>query len=190
MDEFKATCSVDGCDRKPHGRGWCSLHYKRWRAQGDPGADIEPQKRFSDPQEKILARTERNAEGCWVWQGPLDKAGYGRSKGKAIHRLSYEIFRGPIPAGHGVLHHCDNPPCVNPEHLFTGTQAENMADMARKGRANRTPRISGDSHPRSQLTEAQRAEVRRDYKGAYGEQAALAKRFGVSKHVINRTVNA
>jgi hypothetical protein len=79
-------------------------------------------------------------EGCWLWTGTINKAGYGqitpRKGHKALaHRLSWMMLRGDIPPGMCVLHHCDNPPCVNPEHLFIGTAKDNMQDMYRKGRA-------------------------------------------------------
>ena len=72
---------------------------------------------------------------CWEWRGLRDKHGYGR-KGpyKTTHRLAWEWANGPVPAGMCVLHRCDNPPCCNPDHLFLGTQADNLADMVAKGR--------------------------------------------------------
>lgn len=82
--------------------------------------------------------------GCIEWTGPRLKSGYGRvwsqGKMKRAHRVAYEDEYGPIPEGMSVLHTCDNPPCVRPEHLFIGTQLDNIRDMDRKGR-----RVNGPS---------------------------------------------
>src|SRR5689334_12116829 len=79
-------------------------------------------------------------ETCWEWKGSRSKPmGYGRittrnGSVELAHRISWMLFRGDIPTGQYVLHHCDNPPCVNPEHLFLGTYSDNNLDMAHKGR--------------------------------------------------------
>lgn len=76
--------------------------------------------------------------GCFLWLGAVFKNGYGQAyadgKNSYAHRVSWEFYRGPIPDGLHVLHRCDTPSCVNPDHLFLGTHQENMADRDRKGR--------------------------------------------------------
>jgi len=78
--------------------------------------------------------------GCWIWMGAIWSRGYGQwSRGAAdrkAHRQSYREYRGEIPAGLHVLHHCDIPLCVNPDHLFLGTHTDNMRDKIAKGRGN------------------------------------------------------
>jgi len=75
---------------------------------------------------------------CWEWTGSRSPAGYGQTrifwKLYAAHRVSWEKSNGPIPDGLRVLHKCDNPPCIRPDHLFLGTQSDNMLDAYRKGR--------------------------------------------------------
>lgn len=119
--------------------------------------------------------------GCWLWEGPYHSKGYGiLSVRRYAHRVSYAVYRGPIPDGMFVCHRCDTPPCVNPDHLFLGTPLDNMRDMARKGRANRRWQHPGfgTAHPKSKLTSDQVAEIRR-LRGTVA-QSELARRFGVS----------
>lgn len=128
--------------------------------------------------------------GCWNWTAGKFRTGYGQFRygGKTCraHRVSYEIHCGPIPDGDGyhgacVLHRCDNRACINPEHLFLGTQAENMADKVAK---SRQPRVShkGSSNGQAKLTNADVLAIR----AADGaSQRRLAAQFGVAQGRIS-----
>jgi hypothetical protein len=119
--------------------------------------------------------------GCWLWDASTGPKGYGQFRMidgtvKRAHRLSYEWHVGPIPTGMCVCHKCDVPTCVNPDHLFLGAQAENMADMRRKGRGSKWPGKRGEASSSSKLTEHEVQKIRSSkLKGI-----ELAKMFGVS----------
>jgi hypothetical protein len=135
---------------------------------------------------------EKQEGGCWLWAGWLSPRGYGyltvwrdgKWRKSRVHRLSYERHVGPIPPGMLVCHSCDVRNCVNPDHLFLGTDADNQADKARKGRTN-TPR--GERSHFAKLTEEIVAEMRRLYPQV--SQSRLAKMFGTSQANVSRIVN-
>jgi len=89
-------------------------------------------------EQRFEENTIRTETGCVVWTGAKTDKGYGlievKGKTRRAHRVAYETFKGEIPAGLLILHRCDNPSCVNPEHLRTGTQVDNMQEMVAKGR--------------------------------------------------------
>ena len=122
-------CILDGCESKAHCRDLCKRHYNRLWRHGDVT--------IGDPLQKFMSHVQKT-DGCWLWTGFLMNR-YGRashhSKKVRAHRLAYELLIAPIPEGMHVLHKCDNPPCVNPAHLFLGTHLDNMRDMEAKGRA-------------------------------------------------------
>lgn len=128
-------------------------------------------------------RQVRKTKTCWIWTGHLGKRGKGviwiDRKPVYAHRFSYEQFVASIPKGLYVCHHCDNPFCVNPRHLFAGTQNDNMKDMKKKGRANHP---LGEANGRAVLTNKTVKEIRKIYqpRTKLYSQKALAKRFGVS----------
>ena len=91
--------------------------------------------------EQFWSRVEKT-DSCWLWTGSTNKYGYGlthrggpnQATTRRAHRMAWELCNGPIPKGLWVLHKCDNPPCVNPDHLFVGNRSDNMKDAAAKGR--------------------------------------------------------
>ena len=122
-------------------RGWCGSHYKRWYKYGNPIAGCAYDKfahnRKLPAKERILARTRR-VGACLEYTGDINSNGYGRvvvaGKRSLAHRWSYETFVGCIPLGLQVNHSCDNRLCIEPKHLWAGTQSENLLDASRKGR--------------------------------------------------------
>jgi hypothetical protein len=118
---------------------------------------------------------------CWEFDGYKDPAGYGRVRGVPAHRLAVMLDGREIPEGHHVLHACDYPPCVNPEHLRPGTRSENMQDMVAKGRHAYG---RGDHHHATVLTDQQVRNMRDAYTGARGEISRLAEQHGISANQI------
>lgn len=112
--------------------------------------------------------------GCWLWIGACNHDGYGQLKrvggSNMAHRFSWEFHNGPIPDGMNVLHKCDTPPCVNPRHLFLGSQLVNMQDCARKKRTKPQRRL-GSANPQARLT---------------GEQVRLIRQMACSGTEIGR----
>ena len=136
--------------------------------------------------ERFWAKVDKtDPSGCWIWKGCRTSAGYGQIRtgglkdGKALyaHRMMWETIYGNIPESMEVLHKCDNPSCVNPTHLFLGTQADNINDCVRKGRFNRP---FGENHPKAILTQKQVQGIRE----ATLSQRKLAHIYGVSRGAI------
>lgn len=130
----------------------------------------------------------RGPDDCWLWTASLQK-GYGqigikgqRAPGKA-HRVSWGLHHGPIPEGAEVLHTCDNPPCVNPRHLFLGSQTANLEDMTGKGR-RRQGNAYGADNPSSKLSEKDVRKIRELAKSGWSH-GRIAKVYGVSRPAIS-----
>jgi len=138
--------------------------------------------------ERFMAKVQPEPmSGCWLWDGALGSHGYGqlrvrvsgRPKTLSAHRLSYEHWNGPLGAL-CCLHRCDTRVCVNPDHLFAGTRAENSADMVTKGR-----QTMGERNPMARLQRADIPTLRRLARAGWSA-AALGRRFGVCSETARR----
>lgn len=137
--------------------------------------------------ERFLAKFKQTeGDGCWLWEGAKNPDGYGRIKDPdrrdrqlRAHRVSYEHFRHKIPAGLVVCHKCDVRLCVNPNHLFIGTHADNVADKVSKGRCGANER-RGEGASRAKLTNKQANEIINDPRKC----SDVARAYGVSMSTI------
>lgn len=125
---------------------------------------------------------------CWEWTRICNQHGYGqlRVSGRMVyaHRLAYELGVGPIPQGLHVLHQCDNPRCINPEHLSVGTRSQNMKECSERGRAKIPKPVKlGENNGSSKLREVDVRSIRR-LLGKGDTQQSIAERFGVSQQTI------
>lgn len=148
--------------------------------------------RLKSLEERFWAKV-RKGPGCWLWTAATNNRGYGKlSRGGRnaglvyAHRLSYEMHHGPVPADADVMHSCDTPACVRPDHLSTGTRLDNMRDAKAKGRI-----AHGFRKPHTILSQEQKAVIRKAYRAdprraGAGNAQHLAVLYGVSSsHIYN-----
>lgn len=142
-------------------------------------------------RQRLYSSIVIRSDGCWLWAGALFKNGYGRirvaPKRALAHRVSWEIHKGEIPADSLVLHKCDVRACVNPDHLFLGSAADNVADMVNKGRQRKGPVLHqeyarGEMFARSELTETHVREIR-ERQGENSDLVAAA--YGVHRATVH-----
>lgn len=140
-------------------------------------------------KERFESKYRVNQEtGCWEWTAGVDRDGYGRlgvaGSMALAHRVSYELYKGPIPEGLQALHTCvGNRACVNPDHLYLGTPGDNTKDKLAQGRQPR----GSDAGP-SKLTELQVIEIRELYALGKYTQECIAKMFGVRQMAVSDIV--
>lgn len=134
--------------------------------------------------QRFWEKVAKVESGCWEWQDGKDENGYGRFAGleRCAHRMAWVLINGSIPSGLYICHKCDNPSCVNPDHLFVGTPRDNTQDMLKKGRDG----IRGTRHGKAKLTPEQVAEI---FDALYGDAEyvdtyQLGKKYGVSVSTI------
>lgn len=132
----------------------------------------------------------KNLSNCWSWGGSINTRGYGqmsiKRKQPGAHRVCWIIHHGQLPKEFIVMHRCDNPACVNPDHLFIGTQAQNMTDKAKKKRGNAP---SGELNGKTKLSISQVDIIRTIYNTGVFTRKELAERFSISKSHLQRIVS-
>lgn len=175
-------CSVEGCSKPFVARGFCGAHYMEARRSDPAFSCIRPRGTL----EERFFRKVVVTDDCWKWVGPVRPNGYGQiqeggkgSRTISAHRLSYQIHKGEIPEGLVVMHSCDNPSCVNPDHLSAGTYKENTSDMIAKGR-KRTVAPKGTGNGKAKLNDGLVRYIRQSDK----KPASIARELGLSENCI------
>lgn len=179
-------CSVEGCSSPSIARCLCLAHYKKQKRAGLFSEVL----RSEAPIEERFFRQTKKTDSCWLWLGRKVGKGYGSiglggkgAKQVLSHRLSYEIHKGPIPAGMVVMHKCDNPRCVNPDHLEAGTQSQNIKDaIARMRKVMPIRKAKGEECGAAKLTNNIVLSIRESTLSL----KELAAMHGVSKSAIER----
>lgn len=188
---MEQSCSFQGCDRKQRRNGYCDTHSNQLRRFGKLQAIRPAAKTWDAYVARFWSRVEKmpGDEGCWLYTGYRNELGYGRlnafrDKGLILaHRLSWRLSTGDAPPSDLlVCHHCDNPPCVRPEHLFLGTDQDNSTDCQLKERHSK-----GSNQHFARLTE----DLVRDIRIAHADGtsiADLARRCGVDPSTVSCAV--
>lgn len=182
-------CSINGCSRPAERKDLCKMHDHRLRRHGDVHAILRVRCGNHSLPEKtailIDKKTTRDGE-CWIWTGAKSSYGYGvfRYDGKLVfvHRASYELYRGPIPEDYCVCHTCDNRLCANPDHLFIGTNLDNIQDRDNKNRQAR-----GENNGNVKITGDIAKEILALYSAGL-TRTEISKQLGVSWDIANRVI--
>jgi hypothetical protein len=184
-------CTFDGCDRKASSKSLCDMHYRRLIKRGSANDRGQKHKDSGNEVERFHKKYTVADSGCWIWTAGTRPNAKGTlyprhhcDDGKSIgaHRFSYALTNGVIQGGAYVCHKCDTPLCVNPDHLFLGTHADNMRDMVDKGRS-----FTGKGEKKkglAKLTNIQADQIR----SMTSPQSAIARLFGVSQTTISRII--
>jgi len=174
-------CPTDRCEGTIAARGLCENCRWAQRQGKDPAL-----RRGLNPPKPLEERYVVTDSECWEWTGTRTN-GYGEAfyngKKGAAHRLAYEKWVGPIPEGLLIRHKCDNPPCINPDHLEPGTIKQNAEDMVRRGRSG-----VGEAGSRAKLTETQVHQIRDEYEYGVMGYRRLAEKYGVTQTTIKYIV--
>lgn len=189
------TCSIDGCEKPRRGRGWCSMHYDRWRRNGDPLKIV----RFEgNTLEETLAHYLERQGDCLVWTGQKNRKGYGlvfrNGKANSIHKLLWERENGPTPLGLKVDHICHNKACGELTHLRLATNKQNAENRQGATRVSKTGIRGASLHRQTGKYVSQvQHNSQRIYLGLYdtaeeaGEVARLKRRELFTHNDLDRS---
>lgn len=187
-----AACLIDDCGLPIRARGRCHRHYVAWY-RATAGTIRKPARNLKrrTVAERFASKVDRRGpDECWPWLPPSHKSGHGEfyvspERGKVpSHTFALELATGaPCPPGREGCHHCDNPPCCNPAHIYYGTRQDNVSDMISRGRIPR-----GTQKPQAKLTEDAVLAMRERFAG--GESMGiLSAEYGVSDGLVSAIVN-
>lgn len=184
-------CCIKGCDLRVLALGLCDKHWKRNRKYGSPAVTkIHSGTSRKMPHAERFWLRVKKTDNCWWWIGGKDLDGYGVFRGvvagttfNRAHRYSYALHTGDLLVGRQACHTCDNPSCVNPEHLFSGTAKDNMDDMIAKGRQRNAPK--GELNGHAVLTQAQARAILGDAR----PYTAIAADYGVTPMTVSDIKN-
>lgn len=184
---LSATCSMDRCVNPEH----LTLSERRRRTAGGWAEVVELTAEHKRLAEDRLTATgwSVSPNGCWEWKGSVAGRGYGVlvifGKSRYAHRLSHEVWNGPLGQDQVVRHSCDNPICINPSHLTRGSVLDNVHDAIRRGRNSPPPTLRGNDHPRATLSNDDVQAIR--LRLSLGDrQVDIARDFGVTQAQISR----
>lgn len=182
----RAQCSTEGCANFAVSRGLCNKHYIRLRTHGDPTYEYVPTAR--PVPERFWEKVDKRDVGdCWEWQGTLCSKGYGvidiGGRQHKAHRISYQLNIGHLPDELFVCHHCDNPRCVNPNHLYAGTVHDNGRDMASRRRS-----MWGERNSHARITSEVALEILDRHREGESVPELMA-RFDVSRSLVRHLVS-
>ena len=175
-------CSIEGCEGKHYARGWCGMHYERWRKHGDP--EFTKTAPTGEPLKFLQDLIDNPRSGCVIWPYGKYTNGYGKllyeGRGQNAHRISLILATGKDPKDLVAAHSCRNRDCVNPSCLSWETEVENQRDRLRDGTDSR-----GEKQWLSKLTEDQVLAIYRDPR----TQQAIAEKYGVSQGTVSAIKN-
>lgn len=180
-------CSIEGCEKRARCQELCDMHYTRMRRHGEPTKLLNADRNLDVAQRLEHAGWTVTSAGCWEFSGSK-RHGYGQialrgRRSEVASRAAYMAWVGAIGEGLYVCHRCDNPACINPQHLFLGTHDENMEDCKSKERHQH-----GERQWMAILTEADCQSIRELYHSGAHTQRQLGRQYGVAQSTISAVV--